>query len=425
MPKITKRLVESLRPDPSGRDVFVWDAGDGAIKGFGIRMKKSGIASYLVQYRTGEGRTRRLVIGKVEVLAPEEARSEARLRLAEVAKGGDPSAERRKIRGTITVSELCDLYLKMAADWVKASTLAMDGSRIETHVKPLLGRHSVAGLTSEDVVRMQADIAAGKTAKARKDSGRGGVATGGRGVAARTVGMLGTILEFARRQKLISVNPVRGVKRFPDEKSRRFLSEAEIKALSKAMVAAKAESATALGAIRALLLTGCRRNEILGLPRTWLDAPARCIRFGDTKEGAQLRPIGETAAKHLAAMSKYGDSPWVFPSTVGDGHLVGLPRVLGRLCKAAKIEDVTVHTLRHTFAALAAESGYSELTIAGLLGHKVPGVTARYAHVPDAALVAAAGAVSARMVAILDGRMDTAKVVQMPHVTQGHKAAKR
>jgi integrase len=95
---------------------------------------------------------------------------------------------------------------------------------------------------------------------------------------------------------------------------------------------------------------------------------------------------------------------WVFPAKRGDGHLIGLPRVLGRLCARAGLKDVTVHTLRHSFAAAAAELGFSELTIAGLLGHSVPGVTARYAHVPDSALVAAADRVSARIGATLDGR---------------------
>ena len=71
MPKLSKRTVETIRPDPAGRDVFMWDSGDGALKGFGVRMKPSGAASYLVQYRTREGRTRRLVLGKVGVLTPE------------------------------------------------------------------------------------------------------------------------------------------------------------------------------------------------------------------------------------------------------------------------------------------------------------------------------------------------------------------
>ena len=174
------------------------------------------------------------------------------------------------------------------------------------------------------------------------------------------------------------------------------------------------ENRTGIAAIRALLLTGCRRNETLALPWSWLDAKARCIRFEDTKSGAQLRPIGATAANYLAAQTRRKASPWVFPADRGDGHFIGLPRVLARLCARAGLENVTVHTLRHTFAATAAELGFSELTIAGLLGHSVPGVTARYAHVPDSALVAAADRVAARIAAALDGRA-TAEVVPLRH----------
>src|SRR5258705_8827120 len=111
MPKITKRLVDALTVDQAGGDRFVWETGDGALKGFGIRVKPSGVASFLIQYRTRTGRTRRLAIGRVGTLAPEEARDLARELLVAVAKGEDPSGERHRIRKAMTVSELCDLYL--------------------------------------------------------------------------------------------------------------------------------------------------------------------------------------------------------------------------------------------------------------------------------------------------------------------------
>jgi site-specific recombinase XerD len=409
MPKITKRVVDALRPDRGGKEFFRWDAGDGALKGFGIRMKPSGSASYFVQYRNKERRTRRLVIGKVGTLTPDEARTLAGDALKAAAKGGDPSAERHAARVAITISELCDLYVADVEGQIKASTLAMDRSRIECHVKPLIGRRTVAALTQRDVERFQADVAAGKTAKPRQEEGRGGKGSGGRGVAARTVGMLGTILEFGKRRGMVSDNPARGVRRFPDNKRRRFLSLDELAALGEAMreATARGENHTGMAAIRALLLTGCRRNEILALPWAWLDTKARCIRFADTKSGAQLRPIGAAAVKQMAAQPRHEDSQWVFPADRGDGHFVGLPRVLARLCARAGLKDVSVHTLRHSFAAVAAELGFSELTIAGLLGHSVPGVTARYAHIPDSALVAAADRVSAHIAAVLDGNTIT------------------
>jgi integrase len=196
------------------------------------------------------------------------------------------------------------------------------------------------------------------------------------------------------------------------------LSLDEIAALGMAMreVETTGENKTGVAAIRALLLTGCRRNEVLALPWAWLDANAHCIRFEDTKSGAQLRPIGTAAVALFAAQPQREGCPWVFPADRGDGHFVGLPRVLARLCARARLENVIVHTLRHSFAATAAELGFSELTIAGLLGHSVPGVTARYAHVADSALVAAANQVSERIADALGGQSTMGEVVPLRQV---------
>jgi integrase len=92
---------------------------------------------------------------------------------------------------------------------------------------------------------------------------------------------------------------------------------------------------------------------------------------------------------------------------------VGLPKAFQKICEKAGIEDVSLHTLRHTFAAIAAEMGYSELTIAGLLGHSMQGVTARYAHVPDAALVSAADRISQHIADVLEGREHQEKVIPL------------
>jgi integrase len=145
--------------------------------------------------------------------------------------------------------------------------------------------------------------------------------------------------------------------------------------------------------------------EALALRRAWVDVHARCIRFEDTKSGPQIRPIGAEAAKLIDAQPLRDGSPWVFPASHGEGHIVGLPKVLQRICARAGLEGVTVHALRHSFAAVAAEMGFAELTIAGLLGHSVPGITARYARVPDTALTAAADRVAGRVASALDGKI--------------------
>ena len=402
MPKITKRVIDGLRPDSGGAEAFRWDS---ELRGFGVRIMPSGIASYHIQYRTPHGRTRRMAIGRVGILTPDEARKLAREKLAAAAKGSDPSTERRAVRKSMTVSELCDLYLAHAKGRIKDLTLAMDRSRIETHVKPLIGKLSVRGLTANDVERLKIEIIAGKSAKPRKN-GRGGVITGGRGVASRTLGMLGTILEYAKHPlNLIKENPVRGIKKPSDGKQRRFLSLEEIARLGAVICQTETtgEHDSGILAIRFLLMTGLRRMEALALARGWIDVDNQCIRFPDTKSGAQLRPIGRNAIELLRSLPVRDGSPWVFPAKRGKSHFIGLPKVLKRLCTTAGLEGVTVHVLRHSFAATAAEMGFSELTIAGLLGHAVPGVTARYAHMPDAALVAAADHVCSRITAALHG----------------------
>lgn len=407
MPKITKRIVDAFEPDPAG-ERFLWDT---ELKGFGVRMMPSGVASYIIKYRNTEGRQRKMTIGRVGTLTPEEARQLARDKLADASKGGDPSAQRHEIRRSITVSDLCDLYLAEAIHHLKASTYSSNRSQIERHLKPLIGNRTVASVTPADVSRMQADIIAGKTAKAR--SGRGGVTTGGAAAARRALVILGIVLEFARKRRVVTENVARGIKKPPEGRQKRFLSIEEIGRLGEAMRTpdADADNQVAMAAIRFLLLSGCRRMEALSLPERWLDERGGCIRFGDTKSGAQIRPIGASAFAAIASVPRRNG--WVFPASRGDGHFVGLPKVLDRLCERAKLEGVTVHVLRHTFAATAAEMGFSELTIAGLLGHSVPGVTARYAHVADSALVAAADKVSARIAAALDGT-EKAKVVALP-----------
>ena len=410
MPKLTKRVIDALLPTPGVPETFAWDS---ELKGFGVRLMPSGVGSYVLKYRNLEGRQRKFALGRIGSLTPDEARALARQGLAAVAKGADPSAARKAVRSAITVAELCDLYLEDAAGRVKPSTLAMDRSRIMVHVKPLIGSRAVLALTTDDIERLQADIAAGKSAAPRKATGRGGIATGGNGAASRTIGMLGTILEFGRRKKVIKENQARGVEKLTEGRQTRFLNEAEMGKLGSSLAELEAAGASPIGlaAIRFLLLTGCRRMEALSLPLAWVDDAAKCIRFRDAKgirarevgRRVELRPVGTPALDLLAALPRPGGSPWAFPATRGDGHFVGVPGLLERVCARAGLDGVTVHVLRHSFAAVAAGMGYSELTIAGLLGHKVAGVTARYAHVPDSALVAAADAVAGKVEQLMRG----------------------
>ena len=413
--KLTKRIVDALKaPKPSKvgvkvRETFVWDR---ELRGFGVQVMPSGLKSFVIQYRTAEGRLRRSVIGRFGLMTVEEARDLAHEKLVAVSKGVDPVAAEAEDTGRITVAELCDWYLTEAEAGrilgrrrrpIKASTLAMDRSRVEAHIKPLLGRRQVGALKLGDIEAAQADIAAGKTAKARNGS-RGGATTGGEGVAARTLSTLHAIFEHAARLGKIPSNPAKGVRRLASAPRERRLSRAEIQRLGETMreAAQNGEHPTGLAAIRFLLLTGFRRMEGLGVQRPWLDEEEGAVRFPDTKSGAQTRVIGQAAVDLLLAQPQ-PKSPFFFPADWGEGHFIGVVRVLGRICERAKLADVTPHTLRHTFASLAGDLGFSELTIAALLGHASRGVTQRYVHI-DEALRMAADRVAEEMADILDGK---------------------
>lgn len=407
MPKLTKRFIDALQPQP-GRDVVAWDT---EMRGFGVRIKPSGTGAFILQYRNAEGRSRRITLGAIGVLTPEQARTLAREKLVSVTKGNDPAEQKKAARAAPTVEAVCEWYLEKAESGellgrrrrpIARATLALDRSRIKTHVIPLLGTRLVRGLTVADLERFQADVTAGKTAKPRK--GRGGSTTGGAGVAGRTVGMLHTIFEQAVRLGIIDSNPAKGVRKaIADVKLERRLSLAEIEALGLAMREAAEESPVALDAIRFMLLTGFRRMEALALEKAWIDVPSSCIRFPTTKSGAQIRAIGRHAAALLERQTAQAGNIYAFPSEIGDGHFVGVVRVLQRVCATAGLTDVTPHVLRHTFASVAGDLGFSELTIAGLLGHAGRGVTQRYIHL-DRALVMAADKVSEEIDHALAGR---------------------
>ncbi len=412
MEKISKRTVDALKPSKVGVKVsenFLWDP---ELRGFGVRVSPAGLKSFIVQYRTPEGRHRRTVIGRYGVMTPEEARLAAMDILRAVAKGIDPAAEPAGNPNALTVAKLCDWYLTEAEAGrivgrrrrpIKASTLAMDRSRIEAHIKPLLGMRQVGSLKLGDIEGAQADIAAGKTSKPRVGS-RGGATTGGEGVASRTMSTLHAAFEHAMRVGKLDSNPARGVRRLASTPRDRRLGRGELAKLGKAMRAAEAdgEHPTGRAAIRFLLLTGFRRLEGLSLRREWLNAEERSVRFPDTKSGAQIRVIGRAAVDLLLAQPQAAKSPFFFPADWGEGHFIGIVRVLDRVCALAGLADVTPHTLRHTYASVAGDLGFSELTIAALLGHAARGVTQRYVHI-DQALRMAADRVAQEITVILDG----------------------
>jgi integrase len=334
--------------------------------------------------------------------------------LGEVAKGTDPADKRQTDRKALTVAELCDLYLAEGVAHKKPSTLKADRGRIEHHVKPLLGRKRAETVTRADVERMLIDITNGKTAAIPKGPGRkpGSIAQGGTGAAARTVTLLGTVMAFAVSRRIRSDNPAHGVKLPKSRKMERFLSDAEIGELAAALDEEAKSSGNPLpsAAIKLLLLTGCRRGEILGLRWQHVDLDRQCLRLPDSKTGAKVIYLSAPALAVLADLPRSG--PYVIPGARAGESFVGIDKVWVRIRKRAGLVDVRLHDLRHSFASVGASGGLSLPLIGALLGHRHTVTTSRYAHLSADPIRAANEAVGARIAAALEGK-DGADVVPL------------
>lgn len=393
--RIGKAQITGLKPGET-----VWDT---TLVGFGARRQAGATVSYILKCRTKDGRQRKITIGRHgSPWTPDTARDEAKRQLGKIAGGSDPAAEKKAEKVAANVAQLCDRYLADARagrlltrrrTGKKASTIETDAGRIERHIKPLLGTLKVDRVKRDDIDQFMHDIAAGKTAE-NKPSGklRGlTLVRGGEGTASRTVGLLGAIFTYAIRKGLRTDNPVQGVVRFADKKRERRLADDEYCKLDAGF--AEAETAAiwppAVAAARFLLLTGWRRGEVIGLKWSEIDIKRRTATLADTKTGRSLRPLPSSACKIVEALPRSG--AYVFAAARGDGAMNGFPKFWAKIAAAGGLAaDVTPHVLRHSFASLASDIGFSEATIAALIGHAGQSITSRYIHAADAVLLAAA-----------------------------------
>jgi integrase len=398
--RIGMREIRALKPNE-----IVWD---GSVIGFGARRQTGDAISYFLKYRTVDNRQRWLAIGRHgSPWTPDTARARAKELLGEVASGRDPSVEKFAQRRAITVAELCEMYFEDAVAGrvrtrtklpKKPGTLVIDRGRIDRHIKPLLGPMPARAVTRHDVEALLHDVAAGKTAGRAKTKARGlARVKGGETAANRVVGLLGAIFTYAVRKEIRSDNPVRGVALFADRKRERRLTDEEYARFGAALIEAERTMwPAAVAAARFIAFTGFRRGEVIGLRWSEIDLERRTAVLVDTKTGRSLRPLSTAACGVLRDISKMSDL--VFPASRGDGPMNGFPKLWRRIIKLGALpDDITPHTLRHTFASLASDLGYSEPTIAALIGHKGRSVTSRYVHSADAVLLSAADAVAARV----------------------------
>ena len=358
---LSKRIIDRLSVDD--KDAVFWDRD---LPGFGIRVYPSGAKVYVVQTRVF-GRSKRVTVGRHGKLSADQARKEAARIIARIKAGEAEPLE--EPAAAPTVADLAERYQReYVAMHCKPLTVSHYGLMLRKHIVPGLGKLLVSEVERKHIMEFQYGL---------KDMPT---------VANRAVDILVKMFNLADAWgwRPSGKNPCRLVRRYKVGKHHeRFLTPEELHRLSRALDAAPGErlaSAHSAAAIRLLVLTGCRRNEILGLRWEDLDFEAGEMRLADSKTGARVVPMPPPAAKVLAGLSRVPGNPWVFPGKKKGTGQRNINDSWDRVRKRAGLEGVRLHDLRHSFASRALALGESLSMIGELLGHRKVQTTARYAH---------------------------------------------
>jgi integrase len=347
--RIGLREIAAMQPN-----TILWDL---EVRGFVARRQFSDIVTFSVVYRTRENVQRWQKLERFPILTPHLARQEAIRVLRAKALGQDPAGDKMALRSGPTISDLCDDY-QQRDNGKKPGTIRSDSSRIKGQIKPKIGKLRVASITSEQIEDFIRSLSIGSQA--------------------RTIGLLGAIFSYAVKRKMRPDNPCRGIEKPKETKKMRRLSEAEYAQLGAALNGGVVSDIFLL-----LAVTGFRSSEAKNLRWEELDLERSIATLGDTKTGVSVRPLS-SAAIDIIKRQKQNGSPYVFDH--GRGKPIDALR--HQWLKLGISAEVTPHTLRHSFASLAADLGLPDHTIARLLGHSQSSITSRYIHMEKALIEA-------------------------------------
>ena len=375
-----RRLTDAniARLAPAAREYTVWDTRQA---GLGVRVRPSGYRSFIYWRRGGDG-GHRITLGSAALTSVEEARIRCLAIETEARSGQEP-------RGKVpTFGDFVAGPGRACFDRGKPSTRKVAARIVSARLLTTFGSLRLDRITRADVARWFDECS--RTTP---------------GAANKALNLLCRILNHAIVCGHLQTNPARGVKWNPRPKLTRFLSREEVRRLHRVLdrhAVARPSRARQADVIRLLLLTGCRKGEILTL--RWQDVDGDTINLIDAKTGPRRVFLNAPARAILERLPRSGDA-YVFPASSNPGRPLSHHLPLWRSVRVeAGIEDVRLHDLRHTFASHAVLQGIPLPVVSRLLGHKRPSMTLRYAHVSDRETEAAAERIGAAIAHALDGR---------------------
>ena len=391
---ISRRTVEAL---PVGdRETVFWD---GELSGFGVRVYPSGSRVYLVQTRAG-GKSSRVTIGRHGLVTAEQARRKAAEVIASIKAGKEPERNGSLSPSATgpTLAEVAERYMREhVAVRCKPTTARVYRDVLERLLLPEFASLPLGAIGRDQVAALHYRLH--KTPN----------------MANRVMDMLARLFYMAEAWGVAPEggNPCRFVKKYRSRSCERFLSEEEFRRLGKVLSEVESEgkvSRSGVAGLRLLMLTGCRRNEILTLRWEDVDLDAGELRLQDAKTGARQVALSPAARKVLSAMPGKLDNPWVIAGPEPGRHLSNLNSPWLVVRKRAGLGDVRIHDLRHSFASRALALGESLTMIGKLLGHRQVQTTARYAHLARESVKTSAAKVAQSIAADME-RLRTASAI--------------
>ena len=337
---LTDARVTALKPRKT-----TYDIRDAKLRGFGVRVLPSGRKRFFVHCQHRGHRVWKIV-GDSGAMSVTEARSRAAGALAAIRRGEPAPLLPDETLFEAVAETVFERYERL---W-KPRTLIVNRGYLRKQILPHFRKRPIDDIDRREVRKWFASLHATPVA------------------ADRSMPVLSVIMREAEAMGLRpqDSNPCRGVRRYRRKGRERFLSDEELRRLSQRLSACSRRHARQVAAIRLLLLTGCRKSEIVGL--RWSEYREGHLFLRDSKTGPRTVWLSGPARRVLDSLERTGR--WVFPASnrnrpVSTHWLDGF---WWRLRAEAGLGDVRLHDLRHTHASIALRQGETVLAIGRLLG---------------------------------------------------------